>query len=141
MDRLGRAVEQPESGGLLPGLLLDPKYKGVLEDLRVVAHNFREVSDRLAGGKGTLGALVKDEPGEPGIRQASQDLQAALANLRAITDKINEGDGTLGALISDPTVYERLVSILDGASRSRLLRGLLRGLGGGDRARDKSEGE
>lgn len=141
MDRLGRAVEQPESGGLLPGLLLDPKYKGVLEDLRVVAHNFREVSDRLAGGKGTLGALVKDEPGEPGIRQASQDLQAALANLRAITDKINEGDGTLGALISDPTVYERLVSILDGASRSRLLRGLLRGLGGGDRARDKGEGE
>ena len=39
---------------------------------------------------------------------------------------------------------ERLVTILDGASRSRLLRGLLRGLGGGDRARDKAgdrEGE
>ena len=34
----------------------------------------------------------------------------------------------------DPTVYERLVTILDGASRSRLLRGLLRGLGDRDRA-------
>jgi phospholipid/cholesterol/gamma-HCH transport system substrate-binding protein len=143
MDRLGRAVEQPEDGGLLPGLLLDPKYKSVLDDLRVVARNFRDVSERLAGGKGTLGALVKDEPGEPGIRQASQDLQAALANLREITEKINDGEGTVGALIADPTVYERLVSILDGASRSRLLRGLLRGLGG-DRAKDKSgprEGE
>ena len=143
MDRLARAVEQPEEGGLLPGLLLDPQYKSLLEDLKVVARNFRDVSDRLAGGKGTLGALVKDEPGEPGIRQASQDLQAAMANLREITAKINEGEGTVGALIADPTVYERLVSILDGASRSRLLRGLLRGLGG-DRARDKAgdrEGE
>ena len=134
VDRLARAVEQPgEDAGLLPALLLDPKYKAVLEDLRVVARNFREVSDRLAGGRGTLGALVKDEPGEPGIRRASQDLQAALANLREITDKINDGEGTLGALIADPTVYERLVTILDGASRSRLLRGLLRGLGGGER--------
>lgn len=134
MDRLARAVEQPgEDAGLLPALLLDPKHKAVLEDLRVVARNFREVSDRLAGGRGTLGALVKDEPGEPGIRRASQDLQAALANLREITDKINDGEGTLGALIADPTVYERLVTILDGASRSRLLRGLLRGLGGGER--------
>ena len=131
MERLARAVEQPEEGGLLPGLLVDPKYKSVLEDLRVVARNFRDVSDRLAGGKGTLGALVKDEPGDAGIRQASQDLQAAMANLREITAKINEGEGTVGALIADPTVYERLVSILDGASRSRLLRGLLRGLGGG----------
>ena len=144
MDRLARAVEQPDEGGLLPGLLVDPKYKSVLEDLRVVARNFRDVSDRLAGGKGTLGALVKDEPGDAGIRQASQDLQAAMANLREITAKINDGEGTVGALIADPTVYERLVSILDGASRSRLLRGLLRGRGGGDRARDKAgdrEGE
>ncbi len=130
MDKLARSVEQPEEGGLLPGLLMDPKYKGVLDDLRVMAHNLRDVSDRLAGGKGTLGALVKDEPGEAGIRQASQDLQATMANLREITEKINEGEGTVGALIADPTIYERLVSILDGASRSRLLRGLLRGLGG-----------
>jgi phospholipid/cholesterol/gamma-HCH transport system substrate-binding protein len=144
MDRLARSVERPgdDDAGLLPALLMDPKYKSVLEDVRVVARNFREVSDRLAGGRGTLGSLVKDEPAEAGIRQASQDLQVALANLREITAKINEGEGTVGALIADPTVYERLVTILDGASRSRLLRGLLRGLGGGDRSRTGSgEGE
>ena len=141
MDRLGRMVQQPgDDAGVLPALLLDPRYRVVLDDLRVMARNFREVSDRLAGGKGTLGALVKDEPGEPGVRQASQDLQAALANLREITGKVNDGEGTLGALINDPTVYERLVTIVDGASRSRLLRGLLRGLGGGDRNHRK-EGE
>jgi phospholipid/cholesterol/gamma-HCH transport system substrate-binding protein len=141
MDRLARVVQQPgDDAGIMPALLFDPKYRSVLEDLRLVARNFREVSDRLVGGKGTLGALVKDEPGEPGIRQASQDLQAAMANLREITAKVNEGEGTVGALIADPTVYERLVTILDGASRSRLLRGLLRGLGGGDKTGER-EGE
>jgi phospholipid/cholesterol/gamma-HCH transport system substrate-binding protein len=130
MDRLGRSVDSPEGEGLLTGLLFDPKYKTVLEDLAVVSRNFRDVSDRIAGGRGTLGSLVKDEPGGAGVRQASQDLQTALANLKEITDKLNEGEGTLGALIADPTIYERLVAILDGAQRSFLLRGLLRGLGG-----------
>ena len=138
MDKLARVAEQPGAAdeGLVPALLFDPKYKNVLEDLRVVAHNFREVSDRLAGGRGTLGGLLKDEPADAGIRQASQDLQAAMANLKEITAKINEGEGTLGALIADPTVYERLVSILDGAQRSYLLRGLLRGLGSGSKPKE-----
>jgi phospholipid/cholesterol/gamma-HCH transport system substrate-binding protein len=139
MDRLSRVVEQPSAGdGALPALLFDPKYRAMLDDAQVLAHNLREVSDRLAGGRGTLGSLVKDEPGDAGIRQTSRDLQAAMANLREITEKIKDGEGTVGALIADPTVYERLVTILDGASRSFLLRGLLRGLGGG--AKDGKDG-
>lgn len=130
MERLGRIVEQPSADdGLLPALLFDPKYRPVVEDLRLVARNLRDVSDRLAGGRGTLGSLLKDEPSDGGIRQASQDFQVAVANLREITDRIKEGEGTVGALIVDPTIYERLVTILDGAQRSLLLRGLLRGLG------------
>ena len=130
MDKLSRVVEQPSpNDGVLPALLFDPKYRALLDDLRVTARNVREVSDRLAGGRGTLGSLVKDEPGDAGIQQASRDLQAAVANLKEITERIKEGEGTLGALIADPTVYERLVNILDGAQRSFLLRGLLRGLG------------
>src|SRR5881409_2304516 len=142
MDRISGMVEQPErEPGLLPGLLFDPKYRPVLEDARVVAHNLREVSDRLAGGRGTLGALVKDEPADASIRQTSRDLQAAMANLKEITEKINTGESTVGALIADPTVYERLVNILDGASRSFLLRGLLRSLGkdGDPKARNSKE--
>ncbi len=119
MDRLSRVVEQPSpEDGLLPALLFDPKYRAVVEDLRVTAHNLRDVSERVAGGRGTLGSLVKDEPTDGGIRQASQDFQAAVANLREITEKIKDGEGTVGALIADPTVYERLVTILDGAQRS-----------------------
>jgi phospholipid/cholesterol/gamma-HCH transport system substrate-binding protein len=143
MDRLGRVVEQPSpEDGILPALLFDPKYRSVVEDLRVVAHNLRDVSERLAGGRGMLGGLVKDEPADGGIRQASQDFQAALANLREITEKIKDGEGTVGALIADPTVYERLVNILDGAQRSFLLRGLLRNLGRNGRdGRDARDGQ
>ena len=130
MDRFGALADRPASDeGLLPALLFDPKYKSVLEDLQRVAHNFRDVSDRLAGGRGTLGGLLKDEPADGSIAKASRDLQATLENLKSITEKINEGEGTLGALIVDPTLYERLSNILDGASRSFLLRSLIRGLG------------
>src|SRR5216117_3166282 len=132
MDRISTVVEHPErEGGLLPGLLFDPKYKPVLEDLRVVSHNLREVSDRVAGGRGTLGSLVADSGDGGDLKVAMQDLKVSVANLRAISDKINQGEGTVGALLADPTIYERLVSILDGAQRSFLLRSLIRGLGDG----------
>ena len=130
MERFGAIADRPAGDeGLLTALLFDPKYKSVLEDLQRVSRNFRDVSDRLAGGKGTLGGLLKDEPADASIANASRDLQATLANLKSITEKINEGEGTLGALIADPTIYERLSSILDGASRSFLLRSFIRGLG------------
>ena len=130
MDRISVMVEQPErEPGLLPGLLFDPKYKAVLDDLRVVAHNLREVSDRLAGGRGTLGSLVADSGGEGELKLTLQDLRVAVANLKSISEKINEGEGTVGALIADPTIYERLVAILDGAQRSFLLRSMIRSLG------------
>ena len=130
MDRLGRAAEK-NSGedGLLVALLFDPKYRSLLDEVRDAARNLRVVSDRVLGGRGMLGGLVKDESDDGGLRRAIQDLQAALVNVKQITDKINEGEGTLGALIADPTVYERLVSILEGAQRSSILRFLIRGIG------------
>ncbi len=139
MERLGGAMEGPPGDeGLLPALLLDPKYRTVLDDLRVAAGNLRQISERVAGGRGTLGSLVKDEA-DGGLRLAVQDLRAAIANLKEITERINEGEGTLGALIADPTVYERLVTILEGAQRSRVLRFLLRRLGEDGAAAGKDE--
>ena len=130
MDRISAMVEQPErEPGLLPGLLFDPKYKAVLDDLRVVSHNLRVISDRVAGGKGTLGSLVADSADDGSLSLTMHDLQIAVANLKSISEKINEGEGTVGLLIADPTIYERLVTILDGAQRSFLLRSMIRSLG------------
>jgi phospholipid/cholesterol/gamma-HCH transport system substrate-binding protein len=129
MDRISAMVEHPErEQGLLPGLLFDPKYRPILEDLKIVAHNLREVSDRVAGGRGTLGSLVADSGDQSELQLTLHDLRAAVANLRAISEKINTGEGTVGALIVDPTVYERLVAILEGAQRSFLLRSMIRSL-------------
>jgi len=129
MDRISAMVEHPEGEqGLLPGLLFDPKYRVILDDLKTVAHNLREVSDRVAGGRGTLGSLVADSGDQSELQLTLHDLRAAVANLRAISEKINTGEGTVGALIVDPTIYERLVAILDGAQRSFLLRSMIRSL-------------
>jgi phospholipid/cholesterol/gamma-HCH transport system substrate-binding protein len=132
LDRFGRAMEgagTPDEQGLIQALLFDPKYKAAVDDLGVLMKNLRDVSDRLAGGRGTLGGWLKDEPGQAGLGQAAADLRVALANLRVITEKINSGEGTLGALIEDPTIYENLSAVLGGMQRSFLLRSLLRNLG------------
>ena len=129
MDRISAVVEHPEGEqGLLPGLLFDPKYRAILDDLKTVAHNLREVSDRVAGGRGTLGSLVADSGDQSELQLTLHDLRAAVANLKAISEKINTGEGTVGALIVDPTIYERLVAILEGAQRSFLLRSMIRSL-------------
>jgi len=125
LDALGRAAEKPGPGdGLLPALLFDPEYRPVARDLQLLAKNFREVSEKLARGEGLLGGLLQDGDGSMG--QAGADFRAALANLRAVSEKIKSGEGTVGALIEDPTVYENLVTFLEGAQRSLLLRSLVR---------------
>jgi len=126
LDALGRAASSPGPGdGLLPALLFDPEYRPVARDLQVLAKNFREVSEKLARGEGVLGGLLQDS-GDGSMSEAGADFRAALANLRAISEKIKSGEGTVGALIEDPTVYENLVTFLEGAQRSFLLRSLVR---------------
>ena len=126
MESVGNAVGRGKEGeGLLSGLLFDPQYKTVVDDLRTVTRNFREVSERLATGRGLLPALLQDE-GQGPVGQALADLRLALANLRSITDRLAGGEGTLGGLIEDPTVYENLAAFLEGAQRSLILRSLIR---------------
>jgi phospholipid/cholesterol/gamma-HCH transport system substrate-binding protein len=130
MDRVGRALDGgSRNDGVMAALLFDPKYRGVAEDLRVLTKNLRDVSERLAGGRGTLGALIRDEGGGGDLRQTTADLRVAVANLRAVAEKLNSTEGTLGALIADPSVYENLAAVLEGSQRSLLLRSLIKGLG------------
>jgi phospholipid/cholesterol/gamma-HCH transport system substrate-binding protein len=126
MEAIGRGAEKPGAGeGLLPALLFEPEYRSVVEDARVIARNFRGVSETLVRGKGLLGELVQGGD-DSTLGQAANDFRVAMANLRALSERLKSGDGTLGALIEDPTVYENLVQFLDGAERSWLLRTLIR---------------
>ena len=126
LDSLGRAASSPGPGdGLLPALLFDPEYRPVARDLQALAKNFRDVSEKLARGEGLLGGMLKGE-GDGSMDAAGADFRAALANLRAVSEKLKSGEGTVGGLIEDPTVYENLVTFLEGAQRSFLLRSLVR---------------
>jgi len=138
LDALGRAAEKPgPADGLLPALLFDPEYRPVARDLQILARNFRDVSEKLARGEGVLGGLIQGG-NEDSMGQAGVDVRAALANLRAVSEKLNAGEGTLGKLVVDPTLYESMVSFLEGAQRSFLLRALIRStIKTGDRAKDK----
>jgi len=126
LDAFGRAAEKPGPGdGLLPALLFDPEYRPVARDLQVLARNFREVSEKLAKGEGLLGGLLQGGE-ENAMGAAGADFRAAMSNLRVVSEKLKSGEGTVGALIEDPAVYESLVSFLEGAQRSFLLRSLVR---------------
>lgn len=126
MEALGKMADRGKvDEGLVAALLFDPQYKSVAQDLQVLARNFRQVSERLAQGKGIAGSLLQDE-GEGPMGQAANDFRTALANLRVITDRLAAGEGTIGGLLEDPTVYENLAAFLEGAQRSVILRYLIR---------------
>jgi len=72
LDRTSERLEQlatslQEGDGLLPALLFDPKRKEILTDLQTAAAGIRQaaadiqrLTDRVAAGQGTLGALIED---------------------------------------------------------------------------------
>jgi len=51
-----------------------------------------------------------------------EHLQKLSQNLEDISGKLARGEGTLGALLADPTIYDDLAALLEGAERSRLVR-------------------
>jgi len=146
VDSLTRAIDKAkgpggtDEPGLLPTLLFDPQYKPVAEDVRAVARNFREVSDRLVQGQGFLGGLLS-EKGDGPMGEAAADFRAAMSNLRVITDRLKAGEGTVGGLLEDPTVYENLAAFLEGAQRSYLLRSLIRSSIGNTTGGNKASGD
>ena len=146
MEALGRGSDKATGEeGLLSALLYDPQYKEVAMDLKVLAKNLRDVSERVAQGRGLLGTLLSDgrpgtgAPGEGG--ETAVDFAAAMSNLRVITDRLRAGEGTLGGLLEDPSIYENLAAFLEGAQRSFLLRALMRSsIGGGADAASGGDG-
>lgn len=56
----------------------------------------------------------------------NKELRKSVASLASILKKVDSGDGTLGALINDPTLHNRLKSILGGSPRSKHFKNLIR---------------
>jgi len=119
--------------------------EGGLEAISSSARNISDITAKIKSGEGSLGKLLtedqlvndinatvadlrnmaakledKDVAGRLG--ELAEDLAATGESLENITRAVEEGDGTLGALVNDPTLYEDLKIILQGAKRSKALR-------------------
>ncbi len=67
--------------------------------------------------------LVADIRGD---NEKDAKLKASLTHLSNILEKVDKGEGSLGALINDPSLHERLVSILGEKPRNKFLKPLIR---------------
>lgn len=108
-------IEQVEKGkGMLHALIYDPKGEQTMSD---IADTVRAVRDIATGAerssKGDVGGLITN------LRQASADL-------KQILDRVRRGEGTLGKIVSDPALYDDLRALFGRASRSKLLRAVVR---------------
>lgn len=76
-----------------------------MEHVQDVVVDLRTLTNRLAGGEGTLGALMTDDALYDRMTTTTTELAGLLRS-------VNRSDGTLARMIRDPALYERMNSTL-----------------------------
>jgi phospholipid/cholesterol/gamma-HCH transport system substrate-binding protein len=108
----------------------------VINELLVLLKNINQdgrssrIAENLAVTSADLKRITADlrvALASPGAGGASQNrLQEVLVHLQSILLKIDRGEGTLGALINDPTLHQKLVSLVGESPRRAYLKPLIR---------------
>lgn len=94
------------------------KIFDILNELQIFTKNLNHenrtgrIMENLAVSMTNLNKITSELKGDD-----RNNMKKAIINLNTILEKINNGEGTLGALINDPTVYEKLKSLLGGSSQ------------------------
>jgi phospholipid/cholesterol/gamma-HCH transport system substrate-binding protein len=101
-----------------------------LRDISAASKGFSAIAGTTETQHGVLHDLLYT-PVEPGlvarrIEEVLSSLTAVATNLQATSNALAYGSGSLGALIIDPTLYDNLIEVTDGAKRSFLLRQAIR---------------
>ena len=76
-----------------------------LTDVQDVVEDLQVMTERLASGEGTIGALLADD-------RLYERMTVASTELAGLIRTVNRADGTLGRLIRDPELYQRLNATL-----------------------------
>ncbi len=90
----------------------------LMNDVAATVADLKETSARL----NKIVARIEDEEVATKVSELAENLSATGESLDNIAKSIDEGEGTVGALIKDPTLYEDLKIILQGAKRSKALK-------------------
>lgn len=97
LDETGRLITEARTGeGVVARLLSDRELS---DDLARAVHAAREIVEEINAGRGTLGALVRDD----GIARRANSLLA----------RLDAGEGTLGKLFTDEALYDDLTRAAD----------------------------
>ena len=127
------AVAIQEGPGLLHSLVYDQYEGGGIESIERSLAYLEDILDEIRDGQGIFHSLIFQD-------QEDQDLVAELVSaatrLNSVLEKIDDGDGSIGLLVNDPTVYDDLKLLLNGAQRSLVLRSLISLAGSGDAQED-----
>jgi phospholipid/cholesterol/gamma-HCH transport system substrate-binding protein len=115
-QKLLQDIEKGE--GALHALIYDKQGGQAVKDLAGTADNMNKVLARLQGRDSLLASLLND----PQQKQVLTDLAQIMRDIRQVSNDIAAGRGTIGGFIKDPTLYENLTALLDGARRSWILR-------------------
>jgi phospholipid/cholesterol/gamma-HCH transport system substrate-binding protein len=115
-------AKELESGdGILTHLIKDKDGAKTVESLKT---SLTKLSDLISGGtsgKGLLYQLFNEESGNK-VKEILKSFEEITKNVKAVSTTLADGGGTLGALLVDPSLYNNLVEVTDGAKRSFLLR-------------------
>lgn len=106
---LGKLVNEPTLHDEL--LASVAEIKRAAADAQTFLADTRGVIADVKAGKGTLGALLYDQP-------TADNLKFTMNNLRELSAKLNSGQGTLGKLINDDTVYRDIQVVVKKADRA-----------------------
>jgi len=131
MDDLGTELKDSARGfkidnlSTLVGPILDLARQNS-NDLAAAVGNLRKVSDQMAKGEGSVGALVMKNEFYNSAYAAVVNLQLASSELKGfmqqaedmigkannVVDQINAGQGTLGKLAKDETLYREATGVM-----------------------------
>ncbi|HKL22815.1 MAG TPA: MlaD family protein [Tichowtungia sp.] len=81
----------------------------ILEQLGGAVSEFKNMTQKISDGEGTLGRLLADD-------EMYESLKALVGSLNEATLKLSNGEGTLGKLIKDPSVYNDIQNITSNLS-------------------------
>ena len=114
-----KLLQDIEKGqGALHALIYDKQGGKAVKDFAGAAGHMNELLAKLQGQDGLLASLLND----PKQQQVLIDLAHIMHDSRQIAADIAAGRGSVGGFIKDPTLYENLTALLDGARRSWILR-------------------
>jgi phospholipid/cholesterol/gamma-HCH transport system substrate-binding protein len=114
-----KLLQDIEKGqGVLHALIYEKQGGKAVKDFAGAAGHMNELLAKLQGQDGLLASLLND----PKQKQVLIDLAQIMRDFRQIAADLAEGHGTIGGFIKDPTLYENLTALLDGARRSWILR-------------------